>query len=79
VKAIIIVGAYGPVTKFIKYAKQEFPEAIYLNVSFVGSTPLLENMISDIGDTNIIVSQIIPPISSDLPAINGYKEDLKKI
>ena len=41
-RAVIMVGAYGPCAEFIKLAKEELPEAVFLNVSFVGSVPLMK-------------------------------------
>lgn len=76
VKAIIIVGAYAPVAKFIKLAKNEYPEAIYLNVSFVGADPLLKTLGED--EKDVIITQIIPSVNEDLPAIREFREDIEK-
>lgn len=75
-KAIIIVGAYAPVAKFIKLVKKEIPNVLTLNVSFVGSAALA----SELGEegNNVIVTQVVPLLNVDLPAVREYLEDLKK-
>ncbi len=75
-KAIIIVGAYAPVAKFIRLAKYEFPDSLFLNVSFVGSSALA-NELGVIGE-NVIITQVVPNIEADLPAVKDYRADMKK-
>jgi branched-chain amino acid transport system substrate-binding protein len=75
-KAIIMVGAYAPNAKFIKLAKKEFPDALFLNVSFVGSESLARELGTD--SDNIIVTQVVPPLDDDLPALHEYLKDLNK-
>ncbi len=75
-KAIIIVGTYAPVAKFITMAKEDFPNALFLNVSFVGSNALKSKLK---GNTkNIIVTQVVPNLNSELPIVKEYLEDLKE-
>ncbi len=76
IKAIIIVGAYAPVAKFIKLAKEDFPEAYFLNVSFVGSEAL-KNALGN-QTSNVIVTQVVPFYESNLPIVKEYLRDLKK-
>jgi branched-chain amino acid transport system substrate-binding protein len=75
-KAIIIVGAYAPSAKFTILAKKEFPNALFLNVSFVGSMALLHALGNN--SENIIVTQVVPSLDSNEPAISDYRNDLKK-
>ena len=74
-KAIIMVGAYAPCAKFIKLAKQEFPETIFLNVSFVGSVALKEALGKDAED--VIITQVVPHFKSDLPLVKEYRKDMQ--
>lgn len=74
-KAIIMVGAYGPCSEFIKLAKQELPNALFLNVSFVGSTAL-KKALGDKAD-NVIVTQVVPHFRSNLSGITEYREALQ--
>ncbi|MFI5343697.1 MAG: ABC transporter substrate-binding protein [Chlamydiales bacterium] len=76
-KAIILVGAYAPVAKFIKKAKKIFsPTPLFLNVSFVGTIALAKEL--DHEGENVIVMQVVPPYDINLPAITQYLADLKK-
>ncbi len=74
-KAIIMVGAYKPCAKFIKLAKEDLPDALFLNVSFVGSIPLL----NELGDKaeNVIVTQVVPHFNDTSPGVGGYRAALK--
>lgn len=76
-KAIIIMGTYAPVAKFIKLASKEFPAAFFLNASFVGSQALSREL-ADTADGKVIVTQVVPSLNAELPAIAEYHKDLKK-
>jgi branched-chain amino acid transport system substrate-binding protein len=77
-KAIVMVGAYAPCAKFIRLAHAGGLDALFLNVSFVGSNPLaaaLGNL-----PVNVIVTQVVPyPLGGDLPIVREYRDDLKAI
>ncbi|QSX32323.1 ABC transporter substrate-binding protein [Shewanella avicenniae] len=74
-KAIIMVGAYAPCAEFIRQAKQDLPDTKFLNVSFVGSIPLLKAL----GDKaeGVIVTQVVPHYNDDLPGVADYRKDLQ--
>ncbi len=74
-KAVIMVGAYKPCAAFIKLAKAELPEAVFLNVSFVGSIPLLNELGSQAD--GVIVTQVVPHYESSLAGVAEYRKDLK--
>lgn len=74
-RAIVMVGAYAPCAKFIQLARESGLYPLFLNVSFVGSTPLAR----ELGDQvdNVIVTQVVPhPFESKLPIVREYREDL---
>ena len=81
-KAIIIVGAYNPVAKFIRLARDSGIDALMLNVSFVGSQPLLTALRSPVNGLrnptgNILVTQVVPHHNNQtLPVVAQYLEDL---
>lgn len=75
-KAIIMVGAYAPCAKFIKLAKQEFPKALFLNVSFVGSQALLNALGGDA--EGVIVTQVVPHYQAGRPLIKEYQSALSE-
>lgn len=71
-KAIIMVGAYKPCAAFIKAAKEFFPEAVFANVSFVGSLALAR----ELGPTGegVIVTQVVPHFESSFPGVVEYNK-----
>lgn len=75
-KAVIMVGSYAPAAKFIQLAKQELPELIFLNVSFVGSNAL----VTALGDQaeGIIITEVVPDYSSELPLAKEYRDALTR-
>ena len=74
-KAIIIVGVHAPAAKFIKLAKQEFPNTLFLNVSFVGSMQFAKELGPE--GNGVIVTEVVPLMNKDLPAYREYQEDMK--
>lgn len=75
-KAIIMVGAYAPCAKFIQLARKEFPAMRFLNVSFVGSEALADALGAD--SEGVIVTQVVPELNADLPAVKEYREQVGK-
>lgn len=75
-KAIIIIGTYPPSAKFIELAKKEFPNALFLNVSFVGTTGLAFALGKN--GEGVIVIQVVPYFDTSLPAVRDYRNDMKK-
>ena len=73
-RAIIMIGTYAACAKFIRIAHRALPEAIYLNVSFVGSTALGNALGAD--GEGVIVTQVVPHFRSALPLVRAYRRDL---
>ncbi|MDP3536592.1 ABC transporter substrate-binding protein [Halomonas sp. M1] len=73
-RAIIVVGTHGPAADFIREAQRDLPTAIFLNVSFVGSQALLASLGSQA--EGVIVTQVVPPLDADLPAVEAYRQAL---
>ncbi|MGB2691396.1 MAG: ABC transporter substrate-binding protein [Thermodesulfobacteriota bacterium] len=76
IRAVVIVGSYKPVAKFIKFASKLIPNAIFINVSFVGCLPLAELL--DNSSDEVFVTQVVPHFNSNLQIVKDYKEDLNK-
>lgn len=76
IKAVILVGSYKPVAKFIQFAEKLIPNAVYINVSFVGCLALAELLGED--NENTFVTGVVPNFNSDLDIVRSYREDLKK-
>ncbi|MCD6527135.1 MAG: ABC transporter substrate-binding protein [Desulfuromonas sp.] len=76
IRAVIMVGAYAPCAKFIRLARQSGLDALFLNVSFVGSELLLRKLGKD-GD-GVLVTQVVPPLeSAAVPIVREYLKDHK--
>lgn len=73
-RAIIMVGTYAPVADFIREAHRDLPDALFLNVSFVGSQALMDEL-GELAE-GVIVTQVVPPYDADLPAVNEYRQAL---
>jgi len=76
IRAVVIVGSYKPVAKFIKFASKLIPNAVFINVSFVGCLPLAELL--DDNTDEVFVTQVVPHFNSDLPLVKEYRKDLIK-
>lgn len=77
-EAIVMVGTYSPLAKFVKEAKKAgLTKTVFHTVSFVGP----EAMAKELGGNskNVVITQVVPPYAaSDLPVIKEYKKMLKK-
>jgi ABC-type branched-subunit amino acid transport system substrate-binding protein len=74
VRAVIMVGSYEPCAKFIEDAKAAGLNALFLNVSFVGSDDLARQL-GSAGD-DVIVTQVVPDPMSELPLVREYRAAL---
>ncbi|HEU4729084.1 MAG TPA: ABC transporter substrate-binding protein, partial [Kofleriaceae bacterium] len=80
VKAIILVGTYKPCARFIQKIRDRKIDAIFLNVSFVGSSSLADEL-KELGPSygpGVIVTQVVPNFDSEATGIIKYREALKK-
>ncbi len=74
--AVVMVGAYKPVAEFIKLARKLKMDATFVNISFVGSEALSQEL-GDAGD-GVIVSQVVPfPWDLTIPVVAQYTKALK--
>ena len=74
-KAVIMVGAYAPCATFIRLARKNDLNALFLNVSFVGPNSLARDLGAD-GD-GVIVTQVVPHFESELPIVQEYRQALQ--
>jgi ABC-type branched-subunit amino acid transport system substrate-binding protein/tRNA A-37 threonylcarbamoyl transferase component Bud32 len=80
VKAVIMVGTYKPSAKFIQMIRDRKIDATFLNVSFVSSGALAEEL-KERGPTygtGVIVTQVVPHYDSGATGVIRYREALKK-
>ena len=76
-RAVIMVGAYAPCAKFIRLARQSGLNSLLLNVSFVGSAALA-NELGHEGE-GVVITQVVPhPRDSSLPLVQDYRAALAK-
>ncbi len=72
--AVVIVGTYGPAARFIRQAHKMLPDTLFFNISFVGADALAQELNGCC--ENVYVSQVVPPLNDNLPAIAAYRQAL---
>jgi len=82
-QAVILVGTYTPLAKFIKGVHRAGAQPYFHTVSFVGSEAfgkaILENGVDSSQFERIIVTQVVPsPGSDSLKTVVEYREHLDK-
>lgn len=76
--AVVMVGAYKPISEFIKIAKSIRFEPTFVNISFVGSAALA-NELGAQGE-GVIISQVVPfPWDTSVPVVREYQAALRAV
>ena len=76
--SVVMVGAYKPIAEFIKLAGKTGLDATFVNISFVGSKALA-NELGDDG-TGVVVTQVVPfPWDRSLPIVQQYQSALRAL
>jgi ABC-type branched-subunit amino acid transport system substrate-binding protein len=76
--AVVMVGAYKPISEFIKLAKTIDFGPTFVNISFVGSAALA-NELQENGE-GVIVSQVVPfPWDESVPVVREYQAALRAV
>jgi branched-chain amino acid transport system substrate-binding protein len=80
IKAIIMVGTYRAAAKFIERTRDLYPNVIYTNVSFTGSTALADELklLGPHFTNGVIVTQVVPAVDGYSSAILDYRTALAK-
>lgn len=74
-QAVVMVGAYRPVAEFIRLARKLNLQAEFVNISFVGSEALAQELGAD--GEGVIISQVVPfPWDASVPAVAAYQAAL---
>ncbi|MBI3819738.1 MAG: ABC transporter substrate-binding protein [Planctomycetes bacterium] len=76
-RAVIMVGSYKPCAAFIKLSKQNNLKALFLNVSFVGTSGLVNELGAD-GD-GVIITQVVPHFDCDQPISKQFRNSISQI
>jgi ABC-type branched-subunit amino acid transport system substrate-binding protein len=75
-EAVSMVGTYKAIATFIKKAKVEGFNPVFLNVSFVGTAALVKEL-GAAGD-GVIITQVMPsPRDTSVPLVAQYRADMK--
>ena len=71
-QAVVMVGAYKPIAEFIKLSRKLKFEPAFVNISFVGSDALANELGPD--GEGVIISQVVPfPWDASLPVVAEYQ------
>lgn len=74
--AVVMVGAYKPIAEFIRLSRKLKFDPTFVNISFVGSRALANELGTD-GD-GVIISQVVPfPWDSSIPVVDQYQQAIK--
>lgn len=76
--AVVMVGAYKPVAEFIKLAGKLSFDPTFVNISFVGSAALAQELGED--GEGVIISQVVPfPSDTTVPVVAEYVAALSAV
>ncbi|MHB8846500.1 MAG: ABC transporter substrate-binding protein [Nitrospirota bacterium] len=75
-EAVSMVGTYKAMAAFIKKAKAEGFNPVFLNVSFVGTAALVKEL-AGAGDGTIITQVMPSPRDASIPLVAQYRADMK--
>jgi len=78
-EAIVMVGTYSPLAKFVKEAKRAgLTKTIFYTVSFVGPEAFAKELGTE--SENVIITTVVPPYetATPLPIVDEYLKALKK-
>ncbi|SFA90617.1 amino acid/amide ABC transporter substrate-binding protein, HAAT family [Poseidonocella pacifica] len=74
--AVVMVGAYKPIAEFIRLSKKMKFEPTFVNISFVGSRALADDLGED--GQGVIISQVVPfPWDTTVPVVAEYQAALE--
>ena len=74
-EAVVIIGAYRPVAAFIRWARLLGFDPVFINISFVGSNALA-NELGEAGN-GVLVTQVVPfPGDDSIPIVSDYQNAL---
>lgn len=77
-QAVVMVGAYKPCATFIRVARQIGLDAVFVNISFVGSKALSQEL-GPAGE-GVIVTQVVPlPEDARIPLVARYQRALHAV
>jgi branched-chain amino acid transport system substrate-binding protein len=80
IKAVVMIASYRAAARFIEKTRDLYPDMLYSNVSFVGSTALADELklLGPRYATGAIVTQVVPAVSGYSSIVLEYKNALAK-
>ncbi len=77
-EAVVIIGAYRAAAHFILWARKLGMNALFVNISFVGSNALLNEL--NRGGDGVVVTQVVPfPLDESVPVVARYHDALRAV
>ena len=71
-EAVVTVGPYKPIAEFIKLARAQKMDAVFVAISFVGSDSFAEELGNQ--GAGVVISQVVPfPWDKSLPLVVSYQ------
>jgi branched-chain amino acid transport system substrate-binding protein len=75
-QAVGMVGAYKACAEFIRLARKIGLDAVFVNISFVGSNALAKDLGTD--GQGVVITQVVPfPEDASIPVVAEYQKALK--
>jgi len=76
VKAVVMIATYKAAARFIRDVRAKKLDFLFLNVSFVGSNQLLEELSESGGGAGVgtIITQVVPHYESSIAGVVAYRE-----
>jgi len=75
-QAVVTVGPYQPIAEFVKVARGQKFDPVFVAISFVGSDALAQELGKE--GSGVIVSQVVPfPWDSTIAVVSAYQAALK--
>ena len=77
-EAVIMIGAYQPCAEFIKVAREIKLDAVFVNISFVGTEALAKELGRD--GSGVVVTQVVPfPTDTSISLVAHYQAAHKAV
>ncbi len=77
-EAVVTVGPYKPIAEFVRVARQQKFEPVFVAISFVGSDALARELGSD--GAGVVVSQVVPfPWDTTIPVVASYQAAMQAL
>ena len=74
-EAVVIIGAYKPAATLIRWARRVGFRPVFVNISFVGTSALAEELGAD--GVGVYITQVVPfPLDTSIAVVDQYQKAL---